>query len=61
MQNRESMQYSNNYVEYLVQRKNDRQLLIKKVGIIALLTLLSVGGAVYILNSIFLPLMVIYP
>lgn len=59
MESRESAQYSSNYVEYLVPMKTNGSLLIKKLAIIALLVVLSVVGAVFILN--FVPmLMVIY-
>lgn len=60
MYNRESAQYSSNYVEYIVPMKNNSSLLIKKLGIFALLVVLSAAGALFILNSPFLPLMVIY-
>ncbi|MBE6689514.1 MAG: hypothetical protein E7588_09645 [Ruminococcaceae bacterium] len=60
MDNRESAQYSNNYVEYIVPMKNNSSLLLKKAGILALIAVLSVVGALFILNSPFLPVMVIY-
>ena len=60
MINKDSAQYGSNYVEYIVSMKNNSSLLLKKLGIIALLLILSVVGAVFILNSPFLPIMVIY-
>ncbi len=60
MESRESSQYSNNYVEYLVPMKNNSSLLLKKAGILLLAVVLSAIGAVLILNSPFLPIMVIY-
>ena len=57
--NKESAQYSSNFVEYLVPMKNNSSLLMKKLGIVALLIALSLVGAVFILS--FVPmLMVVY-
>ena len=60
MNRSDSSQYSNNYVEYLVPMKNNSSLLMKKAAIILLSVVLSVVGAVFILNSPLLPVMVIY-
>lgn len=60
MVNKESAQYSSNFVEYLVPMKNNASLLLKKAAIILLAVVLSVGGAVFILNSPLVPIMVVY-
>ena len=59
MINKESAQYGSNFVEYLVPMKNNSSLLMKKLGIVALLIALSLVGAMFILS--FVPmLMVVY-
>lgn len=60
MENRESAQYGSNFVEYIVPMKNNASLLLKKTAIIMLAVVLSVGGAVFILNSPLVPIMVVY-
>ena len=53
-------QYSNNYVEYLVPMKNTPSLILKKLGIIFLSLALAVIGAIFILSSPFVPVMILY-
>jgi len=60
MNRSDSSQYNSNYVEYLVPMKNNPSLLMKKAAIILLSLVLSAAGAVVILNSPLLPVMVIY-
>lgn len=60
MINKESAQYSSNFVEYIVPMKNNASLLLKKAAIILLAVVLSVGGAIFILTTPLVPIMVVY-